>query len=74
MTSMWARICELCGAVAAAQAGSMLQQVVQAPEGWLHQDLGLLNGRSIDVCAECCGTKTIGELRDKLAGTAETAT
>lgn len=57
MSGMWARVCELCSAT-----------TPKKTEGWLHQELGTLfqNAPSIDVCPDCCATKTIGDLRDVL--------
>jgi len=78
VTSMWARVCELCGQFGRAETTGMIALgqlgrvepgmigLGQVPEGWLH--VGMFQyPNSIDVCQDCCSARTIGELRDKLA-------
>jgi hypothetical protein len=65
MTSTWARVCDLCGTVGTMPPGE--GGVIPVPEGWFHKDTGLFQHTgSIDVCKNCCTSKLISALRDKL--------
>ena len=65
MTSTWARVCDLCGATGTALPDE--HGTIPPPEGWLHQDIALfVRNTSIDVCKNCCTSKMIAVLRDKL--------